>query len=202
MTACGTQPIRIGALISGGGRTLLNIIDHTERGELDAEIVCIIASREDIAGVEKLRARGFEVKIADRSAFDSDGAYHDQIMTWLRGARVDVVALCGWLRWLRIDPDFTGRVVNIHPALLPKFGGAGMYGNRVHQAVLDAGESESGCSVHWVDDIYDHGSVILQRRVPVEPGDTAESLAARVFEQECIAYPHALREIAAQLATP
>ena len=194
-------PLRLAAMISGGGRTLLNLCDCIDRGELNAQIVCVIASREDIAGVDRARTRKLPVHVVDHRVFADEQACHDRIDTLLLESSAELVALCGWLRWLRIHPELTGRVVNIHPSLLPKFGGPGMYGNRVHQAVLDAGERESGCTVHWVDEVYDHGSVILQRRVPVAEDDTVDSLAARVFDHECIAYPMAIREVAQRLAT-
>ena len=110
---------------------------------------------------------------------------------------VDLVCLGGYLRWFRIDPPFENRVMNIHPALLPNFGGTGMYGAKVHRAVLDSDATVSGCTVHFVDDHYDHGPIILQRTCPLLAGDDVDHLAGRVFEQECIAYPHAIGLFAA-----
>ncbi|HWB18670.1 MAG TPA: phosphoribosylglycinamide formyltransferase [Phycisphaerales bacterium] len=191
-----SKRLRLGALISGGGRTLLNLMDCIERGTLDAAVAVVISSRADTAGVERIRARGIEVKIAAKKSFADEHAMHDQISVWLHKASVDLVCLCGYLRGFRIDPEFRGKVVNIHPSLLPKFGGKGMYGERVHEAVLRAGETASGCTVHFVDDEYDRGPVILQRQVNVKPGDTVETLAARVFEKECEAYPEAIQMIA------
>jgi folate-dependent phosphoribosylglycinamide formyltransferase PurN len=103
--------------------------------------------------------------------------------------------MAGFLSLWRIPEAFLGRVINIHPALLPEFGGREMYGRRVHEAVLAAGKTVSGCTVHYCDNEYDHGPVILQRQVPVLPTDTADDLAARVFAEECIAYPEAIRRI-------
>ncbi|MCP3905668.1 MAG: phosphoribosylglycinamide formyltransferase [Planctomycetes bacterium] len=180
-------PLRIGALISGGGRTLLNIADRIDAGDLDAEIAVVIASREGIAGVQRARDRGFDVRVLRDD---------DAITAALLAASVNLVCLCGYVRLLRIDPPLAGRIMNIHPALLPDFGGSGMYGDRVHAAVLAAERTESGCTVHFVDDQYDHGPIILQRRCPVLPGDDVDTLAARVFEQECIAYPEAIRMFA------
>ncbi len=187
-----TPPLRIGALLSGGGRTLLNIADHINDGRLDAEVAVVITSRESIAGVDRARKRGFDVRIARKRDFDTEGQLHDAITAWLIEKQVDLVCLCGYLRLFRIDGPFIGRVMNIHPALLPDFGGKGMYGDHVHRAVLDAGRAESGCTVHMVDELYDHGPIIIQRQCPVLPDDDADSLAARVFEQECIAYPEAI----------
>jgi phosphoribosylglycinamide formyltransferase-1 len=188
-----TRPLRIAALISGGGRTLMNIADEIDAGRLNAQVVLVIASREKIAGVERARARSFDVRIARRRDFDSDDALHDAITRWMLEKDVQLVCLCGYLRWLRIDPPFRGRLVNIHPALLPEFGGKGMYGEHVHRAVLESGRTVSGCTVHFVDEQYDHGPTIVQRTCPVLPDDTVDKLAARVFEQECIAYPEAIR---------
>jgi formyltetrahydrofolate-dependent phosphoribosylglycinamide formyltransferase len=187
--------LRLACLISGGGRTMLNLADRIDDGSLSASIELVIASRAGIAGVERAKAHGFDTHIVLRRDFASDEAMHDHISGLLRAKRIDLVCLCGYLRWLRVDPDFRGRVINIHPALLPDFGGSGMHGEHVHAAVLQAGRTISGCSVHHVDEHYDHGEVILQRTCPVLPNDTPETLAARVFEQECLAYPEAIRRL-------
>jgi len=187
-----SAPLRIAALLSGGGRTLMNIADCIDDGRLNAEVALVIASREKIAGVERARARGFDVRIARVRDFPTEGAMHDAITSWMLEKGVQLVCLCGYLRWLRIDEPFVGRVMNIHPALLPDFGGKGMYGDHVHRAVLAAGRTTSGCTVHFVDEHYDHGPTIVQRTCPVMADDTPDTLAARVFEQECIAYPEAI----------
>jgi phosphoribosylglycinamide formyltransferase-1 len=188
-----TEPLRIAALLSGGGRTLLNIADHIDDGRLNAEVAIVIASREKIAGVERARARGFDVRIARVRDFPTEEDMHDAITRWMVEKEVQLVCLCGYLRWVRIDEPFVGRVMNIHPALLPDFGGKGMYGEHVHRAVLAAGRTTSGCTVHFVDEHYDHGPTIVQRTCPVMADDTPHTLAARVFEQECLAYPEAIR---------
>ena len=192
-----STPLRLGALVSGGGRTVLNLADRIADGTLPAEIGLVIASRPDCAAVERARGRGLEVRVADRRDFDSADALHDAITAWLTGRGTGLVCLCGYLRWFRIDEPFRGRAMNIHPALLPDFGGDGMYGHRVHEAVLAAGRKVSGCTVHFLDEQYDHGPIILQRTCPVLPNDDADTLAARVFEQECLAYPEAIRLFAA-----
>ncbi|UCD76387.1 MAG: phosphoribosylglycinamide formyltransferase [Phycisphaerales bacterium] len=188
-----SQPLRIGALLSGGGRTLMNIADRIDNGSLNAEVVLVISSRTSASGVERSQDRGFEVRVARKKDFETEDALHDAITAWLLEKEVDLVCLCGYLRWFRLDPPFVGKVMNIHPALLPDFGGKGMYGEHVHRAVIAAGKTESGCTVHFVDDRYDHGPTIVQRKCPVLPDDDADSLAARVFEQECLAYPEAIR---------
>lgn len=182
--------LRIGALLSGGGRTLLNLADRIDDGTLAAKIAVVIASRPDVPGVQRARLRGLDVHIVPPGS-------HDRITRLLVETDAALVCLCGYLHWLRVDEPLTGRVMNIHPALLPDFGGRGMYGARVHRAVLAAGGQESGCTVHFVDEQYDHGPIILQRRCPVLPDDDADALAARVFEQECIAYPEAISLFAA-----
>jgi len=191
-----TQPLRIAALISGGGRTLINLHDLIMSGSLPATIELVIASRREIEGVRRALGRGLDVRLAPRGDFASETLMHDQITRWLTESRIDLVCLCGYLRWFRIDQAFRGRVINIHPALLPRFGGHGMHGDHVHQAVLDARCTQSGCTVHFVDAEYDHGPIILQRRCPVLPDDNVHSLAARVFEEERLAYAEAIRAIA------
>jgi len=192
-----TTPLRLGALISGGGRTVLNLADRIADGTISADIALVISSRADAAGVERARDRGLAVRVAARRDFESADRLHDTITSWLLERQVQLVCLCGYLRWFRIDEPYRGRAMNIHPALLPDFGGKGMYGEAVHRAVLAAGAKVSGCTVHFLDDRYDHGPIILQRETPVLPADDEHTLAARVFEQECIAYPEAIRLFAA-----
>ncbi len=192
-----SDPLRIAAMISGGGRTLINILDKIETGELDATVELVIASRGEIAGVELAQARGLDVRIVRQRDFASEDDMHDSISAALVEKRIELVCLCGYLRWFRVDEPFIGRAMNIHPALLPDFGGHGMHGAVVHQAVLDSGRRFSGCTVHIVDDEYDHGPVVLQRTCPVEADDDPESLAARVFDLECQAYPEAIGLFAA-----
>jgi formyltetrahydrofolate-dependent phosphoribosylglycinamide formyltransferase len=187
------NPLRLGALLSGGGRTVLNLADRIADGTLPAEIALVIASRADVAGVQRARERGLEVLVADLRDFESADELHDTITSWLLERDVGLVCLCGYLRWFRLDKPYRGRAMNIHPALLPDFGGTGMYGLRVHRAVLASGATVSGCTVHFLDDQYDHGPIILQRECPVLPGDDEQTLADRVFEQECLAYPEAVR---------
>jgi phosphoribosylglycinamide formyltransferase-1 len=134
--------------------------------------------------------------VITRKYYPNLEAFSEANFAEIREAGADLVCLAGYLQKLRIPADFQRKVLNIHPSLLPKFGGKGMYGHFVHEAVLKAGDTESGCTVHYVDDEYDHGEMILQHRVPVLPSDTPEILAKRVFEQECLAYPEAIRMLA------
>jgi formyltetrahydrofolate-dependent phosphoribosylglycinamide formyltransferase len=188
-----SHPIRLGCLISGTGRTMLNLAEQIDEGRLAAEIAVVISSRVSAPGLEIARRRGLEVRTALRRDYASDDALHDAITAMLLERSVELVCLCGYLRWFRIDEPFRGRAINIHPALLPDFGGKGMHGAAVHRAVLAAKVTESGCTVHFVDDQYDHGPIILQRRCPVRPDDDEHTLAARVFIEECEAYPEAVR---------
>jgi len=184
--------LRLACLISGGGRTLMNIADQIDAGRLNASVELVVSSRGDAPGIAKSRTRGFNTLVIRRRDFPTDDAMHDIITKQLLERNIDLVCLAGYLRWIRVDEPFRWRVMNIHPALLPDFGGFGMHGDAVHRAVLAAGRATSGCTVHFVDDRYDMGPIILQRTVPVLPDDDERSLAARVFEQECVAYPEAI----------
>jgi phosphoribosylglycinamide formyltransferase-1 len=190
---------RLGILISGGGTTLQNLADRIAAGALDASIAVVIASNPSCYGITRAQNLGLPVEIITRKAAGSLDAFSRQIAAALRTHNVDLALMAGFLSLWTIPPDFSNRVMNIHPALLPKFGGQGMHGHHVHQAVLAAGETESGCTVHFADNTYDTGPIILQRRVPVLSGDTPDALAARVFEQECLAYPEAVRWWAEEL---
>lgn len=179
-------PARLAVMLSGSGRTLDNLVSAIAQGELRATIPLVIASRPCL-GADKARAMGADtiVQAGDLSARD--------LAALLDQHRIDLVVLAGYLRLLDVPEAYRGRIVNIHPALLPAFGGKGMYGDRVHAAVLASGASESGCTVHMVNEQYDRGPIVLQERVPVRPGDDVRVLATRVFEAECRLYPRALQ---------
>ncbi|MCS7166061.1 MAG: phosphoribosylglycinamide formyltransferase [Gemmatales bacterium] len=187
------KPLRLAVLISGTGNTLQNLIEHIRARKLPGEIVLVISSKADVAGVEKARRAGLPTEIIPRSSAESVETFSQAIFHRCREVQADLVCMAGFLHLLRIPDDFQNRVMNIHPALLPAFGGKGYYGLRVHQAVLEYGCKVSGCTVHFADNEYDHGPIIVQRVVPVLDDDTPESLAARVFEEECEAYPEAIR---------
>lgn len=174
-------------MLSGSGRTLLNLLDRIADGRLNAEIPLVIASRECL-GAQRARDRGVpRVEVIP-------GEIPSEVLApLLRRDAIDWVVLAGYLKLVHIPARYASRVVNIHPALLPRFGGAGMHGERVHAAVLASGEAESGCTVHLCDAEFDRGPIILQKRCPVLPGDTPASLADRVFALECEAYPEALQ---------
>lgn len=177
---------RLMVMLSGGGRSLDNLLDRIDDGSLGARVVMVVASRE-CGGVGIAQRRGVPVKVL---AGDLSSQRLEELAAEMD---VDWVVLAGYLRKVAIPSRLEGRVVNIHPALLPKFGGKGMYGHHVHRAVLASGERESGCTVHLCDNEYDRGAIVLQERCPVLPSDTPDTLAARVFECERRAYPSALR---------
>jgi phosphoribosylglycinamide formyltransferase-1 len=189
-------PIRLGVLISGGGTTLVNLAERIRDGRLHAEIPLVIASRE-CTGIARAGELGLACELLVRKAFDNVTRYSNALFDRLRTAGVDLVVLAGFLSRIEIPPDFEHRVINIHPALIPAFCGHGMHGRHVHEAVLARGCKVSGCTVHFCDNEYDHGPIILQQCVPVLDDDTPDTLAARVFEAECAAYPAAIELIAA-----
>jgi phosphoribosylglycinamide formyltransferase 1 len=187
-------PIQLAVLISGGGTTLQNLIDRIDASELpEARIGPVIASRSGIAGIDRARNAGLKVHLVDRTQFNNSRDFSQAIFDICDQARVDLVCLAGWLSMLEIPRSYPGKIINIHPALLPSFGGRGMYGTRVHQAVLEHGCKVSGCTVHFVDEQYDNGPIILQRCCPVLDDDTPQTLAHRVFKEEKVAYPQAIQ---------
>jgi len=189
------HPLQIAVLLSGTGRTLQNLIDEKSAGRLEINIRLVIGSRPGLYGIERARMAGLNTQIVDRRDFTDALAASERIFESCDETKVDLVCLAGWLSLLHIPPRYAGRVLNIHPSLLPQFGGKGMYGHKVHQAVLAAGCRTTGCTVHFVDELYDNGPVILQRTCPVLEHDTADTLGARLFEEEKIAYPEAIRMI-------
>src|ERR1035441_1378223 len=186
-----TPPLRLAVLLSGAGTTLQNLIDEIAAGRLNAAINIVIGSRPGLGGIERAAAAKLPNLVVDRSAPAPD--FSRRIFSLIDDAGVKLVLFAGWLRLLEIPDKYAGKVMNIHPALLPSFGGKGMYGRKVHQAVLDHGCKISGCTVHFVDSAYDNGPIIVQRPCPVREEDTPESLAHRVFEEEKITYPQAIR---------
>jgi phosphoribosylglycinamide formyltransferase 1 len=189
-------PFRMAVLISGGGTTLRNLIEKIDAGQLRAEIALVIASKPDAAGLRFAHEAHIPAAVVQRKAFPSEEVFSQAIFDRCRQVQANLVVMGGFLKRLAIPDDFANRVVNIHPGLIPAFCGEGFYGHHVHEAVLAFGAKLSGCTVHFADNQYDHGPVILQKAVPVLSDDTPETLAARVFEAECEAYPEALQLIA------
>ena len=187
------SPIQLAVLVSGSGTTLQNLIDHIAAGTLDARIALVIGSRPDLTGLERARKAGLRTAVVDRREFASCAEFSRRVFDLCSEARPDLVCLAGWLCLLQLPQQFVGRAMNIHPALLPSFGGKGMFGRKVHESVLAHGCKVSGCTVHFVDSTYDTGPIVLQRTCPVMEVDTPEALAHRVFEEEKIAFPQAIR---------
>lgn len=204
MSAASGTRVRLGLLLSGGGRTALNIAAACRSGALEATVAVVLAHREEMPGVARCREAGLRVAVlppgpalrgADLlrpTAYPTPDLLEDRIDAALTAAGVELVCLAGYLRKFRVGERWQGRALNIHPGLLPRFGGHGMYGLRVHEAVLAAGVAETGCTVHEVDEEYDHGPTVLERRCPVLAGDTPSTLAERVFLEEIRAYPAAI----------
>jgi phosphoribosylglycinamide formyltransferase-1 len=198
-------PLRLGFLASHGGSNLRAILDAIDAGWIPAAPCVVICNNSEAPALARAAARGIPALHLSNKTHPDPAALDAAILEALQGNRVNLVVLAGYMKKLgpRVLSAYARRVLNIHPALLPKFGGQGMYGLRVHQAVLAAGERESGPTVHLVTSGYDEGPILAQAHVPVLPGDTAESLQARVLEQEHRLYPDVLRRIAlGEIALP
>lgn len=184
-------PIRLAVCVSGGGTTLQNLIDRIADGSLAAEVVLVVASRPGIGAIVRAETASLPVVVETRSN-RTVAEQSFAIFEHIRAARADLVILGGFLSLLAVPEDYTDRVINIHPSLIPAFSGPGWHGAKVHQGVIDRGVKLSGCTVHFVDATYDTGPILFQLPVPVLPDDDANSLAARVFEAECEALPEAI----------
>lgn len=189
------RPVDLAILISGSGRSLQNFIQEIATGRLNARIKVVISSSTFAGGNQRAREAGLPLDVVDRRTPD----FSNEITKAIEKHAPDLVLLAGFLQLWEFPKEYEGRVLNIHPALLPAFGGKGMYGDHVHEAVLKSGAKESGCTVHFADLNYDRGAIILQRRVPVLPNDTMATLSSRVFAEELIAYPEAVRMVAETL---
>lgn len=189
--------MRLAVLLSGSGRSLENLLRTIETGEAAAGIPVVISSRSNVRGVEIARAAGIETHVITRRDAPDPASLSAAVSRILEPHNVDLLVLTGYLRQLEILPEWNNRIMNIHPSLLPLFGGKGMFGENVHQAVLDSGMKVSGCTVHLATAEYDSGPIVVQRCVPVHEDDTAATLGARVFEAECIAWPQAINLFAA-----
>jgi len=176
-------PIRLAVLASGGGSTLRNLIDRIGDGRLHASIVQVIVSRPGVGAIEKAERAGLPVRVVRKDGLAPE-TYEEAVFEPIRSAGADLVVLAGFLSLLPIPEDYRGKVINIHPALLPSFGGRGFHGEKVHRAALEAGVKISGCTVHFVDDAYDNGPIIAQRAIPVLDDDSPATLAGRVQAAE------------------
>ncbi|QDT68287.1 Phosphoribosylglycinamide formyltransferase [Planctomycetes bacterium MalM25] len=188
--------MKIAVLISGGGRTLKNLLELIEADQLPVEVALVISSSAKAGGLAHAEAAGVPTSVVSQKDYATPELFGAAVFSRCRTAGVGLVVMAGWLKLTPVPDDYAGRVVNIHPSLLPAFGGKGMYGDRVHAAVIERGCRVSGCTVHYVDNRYDEGPIIWQTPVPVFDDDTPPVLAARVFEAEKEAYPHVLRLLA------
>lgn len=188
---------------SGSGTNFQSLIDATESGQIQARIRGLISSRKDNQALERAQNHSIETHVLRPADFDEPGQYHEALLSVLEEWKTDLIILAGYL--LKI-PDvvietYPGLVVNIHPSLLPKFGGKGFYGSNVHKAVLDSNETQSGCTVHVVTSRYDDGPILAQAKVPVYATDDVPTLAKRVLEQEHILLPKVVGELIDKLNT-
>ena len=187
------EAIRLAVLLSGGGATLQNLLDRCADGRLAARVVLVVSNHAEAFGLVRARRAGVATQVVDRKEAGDRAEFSRRIFEACRQAKADLVCLGGFLQLIEVPDDYLGRVMNIHPSLIPAFCGKGYYGHHVHEAFLAQGVKVTGCTVHFADNQYDTGPIILQRVVPVENDDTADTLAARVFEQECEAYPEAIQ---------
>jgi phosphoribosylglycinamide formyltransferase-1 len=192
------QPLKIAVFLSGSGRTLKNLIAHRDQHGLPIDIRLVISSSAKVAGVQIGRDAGIDTRIIRQADYPDPHAYSQAMFGPCRDAGAQWVVMAGFLKHVLVPDDFAGRVINIHPSLIPAFSGHGMYGDNVHRAAIERGVQYSGCTVHLVDNEYDHGPILLQRVCNVTAGMTAKELAAAVFQLECEALPAAIRQIANQ----
>ena len=191
------RPVRLAVFLSGGGRTLVNLFESIGRGELNAEVVVVVSDREGTGGIDRAVEAGTDSHVLSRREFESAADWSDAAFAVSREAGADLVVLAGFLSLVVVPDDHHLRVMNIHPSLVPAFCGQGFYGQHVHEAVIERGVRVSGCTVHFADNEYDHGPIVLQKVVAVQSDDSVDDLAARVFAAECEAYPEAIRLFAA-----
>lgn len=186
---------RLAVFVSGGGTDFQSIIDGVRNGEINAEIAVCVASKEGIYAIERAKQNGIRYEVYKKSDYGSAEEMFEKISGLLDKLKVDLIVLAGYLTILpsAFVRRFKGKIINIHPSLIPKYCGEGFYGMKVHEAVIKGGETESGATVHFVDEGVDTGEIIARAKVPVMPGDTPETLAKRVLEAEHILLPRVLK---------
>ena len=200
------QRLKVAVLLSGGGTTLHNLLTWSEQGELYADVELVLSSRPGAGGLAIAREAGIRTEVVNAKSYGLSAREGEIIFDWrkmsaeinriLLPEKFDLVCMAGFLSRYYIPDELMGRVINIHPSLIPMFCGQGMYGHRVHEAVVASGVKVTGCTVHFADNDYDNGPIVLQRVCPVYCYDTPEEVAVRVFQEECIAYPTAINLIA------
>jgi formyltetrahydrofolate-dependent phosphoribosylglycinamide formyltransferase len=184
--------LNLAILISGSGTTLQNLIDKINDKTLNANIQIVISSAPDTYGIKRAEQNNIPVAIVQRKGYNNSEIFSNTIINEIEKYSVDLIILAGFLHLFKIPDKYTGKAMNIHPGLIPSFCGKGYYGHHVHEAVIESGVKVSGCTVHFVDNEYDCGPIIIQRVVQVHEDDSPETLAQRVFKEECIAYPEAI----------
>ncbi len=200
------RDLRLAVLLSGGGTTLANLLDWRRSGDLRATVELVVSSRAAARGVRIAKDAGIRTEIVEAREYSLSAREGESIRDWagmsaavdriVLSGNYDYVCMAGYLCRYFFSPKLNGKILNIHPSLIPAFCGAGMYGHRVHDAVVKAGVRVTGCTVHFADQQYDTGPIILQRCCPVYSTDTPEEVAARVYREECIAYPSAINLLA------
>ena len=178
------QNLKLAVLLSGSGTTLQNLIDRIEEGVLPAEIVLVLSSKENAYGLQRAKDAGIDAYAVKRKAYGNTSEFNDALYKYIDSYQIDLIVLAGFMSIFRIDSKFKNMVMNVHPALIPAFCGKGYYGQKVHKAVLEKGVKITGCTVHFADEEYDQGPIILQKTVEVLDDDTPDTLAHRVQEQE------------------
>lgn len=195
-------PYPVAVLISGSGTTLRNLIELRDRGTLRVDFRLVVSSKKEAGGLKFAEAASIPTVVVPKRKTQTAEEHSENVFGPIRNAGAELVVMGGYLHHVLIPSDFENKVINIHPSLIPSFSGKGMYGLKVHQAAIDFGVKVSGCTVHFVDNEYDHGPIILQRTCEVLTTDSAESLQRRVFELECEALPDAIRKIADRRSGP
>lgn len=188
-----THALRVAVLLSGNGSSLENLLEHIDSGQVNAEVVVVVCSKEEAFGLERARRRGIPAIAVSRKKYRDGKEFNDHVHAALAPYDVELVALLGFLSLFELRGKYEGRSINVHPALIPAFCGRGFYGRRVYEAVLESGVKLSGATVHLSDDEYDEGPILLQEAVPVLEDDTVESLAQRVQAAERRLVPQAVQ---------
>jgi phosphoribosylglycinamide formyltransferase-1 len=195
------EKAHLAVFISGSGTNLQSIMDRCADGTIPGEVVLVLSSNPGAYGLVRAQDAGIDTAVYRRKKFPDGDTAEKYLSELLADHDVDIIALAGYLKLLPppVVRKYRNRIVNIHPALLPKYGGKGMYGHHVHEAVLASGDKESGVTIHLVDEIYDHGKIVAQEKVPILPGDTPDDLAARVLVVEHELYPRVLKEMCEEI---
>jgi len=186
--------LRIAVFASGGGTNLQALLDSAARGDIEGAICAVISNNSGAFALERARNANIAAYHVSFKKYPEHSGFVKALNDIFDNHTINLIALAGYMKLLPVEiiRRYRSRIINIHPALLPKYGGMGMYGINVHKAVLNSGDKVSGATVHFVDEAYDHGPILIQRTVPVEPGDTPEALAARVIEIEHRILPEAV----------